>query len=66
MCKETSSELSLVMFCWALWWWTRKKVSSIPRWVVCVEKDAVACVSWQAVRCQYRVDDHRGVNVRGL
>ena len=47
-----------------------KKESSIPRCRVCVEKDAVPCVSKQAVRCQYRVGITQGrgfeVSCRGL
>ena len=57
MYKETSSELSLVMvglLC-VCGGGPGKKVSSIPHWVVCVEKDAVPCVSWQVVSRLYRV-----------
>ena len=42
-----------------------KKVSSIPRWVVCVEKDAVPCLPLLAVRCQYREGMTTGAFRRG-
>ena len=67
MYKETSSELSLVMvglLC-VCGGGPGKKVSSIPHWVVCVEKDAVPCVSWQVVSRLYRVLPH-GHLLKGL
>ena len=54
MWKETSSELSLVVVGWfgVCCGEPGKKVSSIPRWVVCVEKGSSAIVSMLVVRCQ--------------
>ena len=69
MCKETSSELSFGVVGWAFVavGGPRKKVSSIPRWVVCVEKGC--CAVCLKAGCEMSIPggyDHRGGHLRGL